>query len=74
MWIKNSKQENFQVHEIPAPYIWDESFMTFYKRIDDEHKVGCMNTLRVTYIHTASFSAWYKLSGLFEKCSLSGAV
>jgi len=27
------------VHEIPAPYIWDESFMTFYKRIDDEHKV-----------------------------------
>merc|ERR1711971_1245682 len=27
------------VHDIPAPYIWDESFMTFYKRIDDEHKV-----------------------------------
>ena len=49
MWIKNSKQENFQVHEIPAPYIWDESFMTFYKRIDDEHKVGYMNTLVHTY-------------------------
>merc|ERR1719184_175304 len=27
------------VHDVPAPYIWDESFMTFYKRIDDEHKV-----------------------------------
>jgi len=27
------------VHEIPEPYIWNESFMTFYKRIDDEHKV-----------------------------------
>jgi len=27
------------VHEIPAPYVWDESFTTFYKRMDDEHKV-----------------------------------
>merc|ERR1712112_503637 len=27
------------VHDVPEPYIWDTSFMTFYKRIDDEHKV-----------------------------------
>merc|ERR1712216_882922 len=27
------------VHDVPEPYIWDETFMTFYKRIDDEHKV-----------------------------------
>ena len=27
------------VHDVPEPYIWDTSFMTFYERIDDEHKV-----------------------------------
>ncbi|CAH1795890.1 unnamed protein product [Owenia fusiformis] len=24
--------------DIPEPYCWDESFATFYKQIDDEHK------------------------------------
>merc|ERR1711872_578630 len=27
------------LHDVPNPYVWDESFTTFYKRIDDEHKV-----------------------------------
>jgi len=26
------------LHDVPNPYVWDESFTTFYKRIDDEHK------------------------------------
>merc|ERR1711887_5275 len=24
-------------HEVPEPYVWEPSFMTFYKQIDDEH-------------------------------------
>merc|ERR1712002_95152 len=27
------------VHDVPEPYIWEPSFMIFYKRLDDEHKV-----------------------------------
>merc|ERR1719244_2033499 len=27
------------LHEVPNPYVWEESFTTFYKRIDDEHKL-----------------------------------
>merc|ERR1712121_89033 len=27
------------LHEVPNPYVWDESLTTFYKRIDDEHKL-----------------------------------
>ena len=26
-------------HHVPKPYHWDDSVETFYKRIDDEHKV-----------------------------------
>jgi hemerythrin family non-heme iron protein len=25
-------------HKVPIPYIWDSSFSTLYKRIDDEHR------------------------------------
>jgi len=27
------------IHKVPEPYVWEPSFMTFYKQIDDEHKV-----------------------------------
>jgi len=33
------------IHPVPEPYTWDESFMTFYKRIDDEHK-GLFDCIR----------------------------
>merc|ERR1712198_699530 len=25
------------IHDTPEPYVWEPSFMTFYKRLDDEH-------------------------------------
>jgi len=27
------------IHKVPEPFVWEPSFMTFYKQIDDEHKV-----------------------------------
>ena len=50
--------------------------MTFYKRIDDEHKVSGMHTLRaISNVHTDTLQGialtW---SDLFEKFFFSGAV
>merc|ERR1712212_613036 len=34
----NLAYRGHMLHDVPNPYVWDESFTTFYKRIDDEHK------------------------------------
>ena len=33
-------------HEVPQPYSWEESFMTFYQQIDEEHK-GLFDCIQV---------------------------
>ena len=45
--IKNTDfgYKSKMVHDIPEPYTWDESFMTFYKQLDDEHK-GLFDCIR----------------------------
>merc|ERR1711971_494035 len=35
-------------HEVPEPYVWDESFATDYTRIDEEHDVLFANILAVS--------------------------
>merc|ERR1719180_164983 len=39
--IKNTdfKYIGLMPHHVPKPYHWDDSVETFYKRIDDEHKI-----------------------------------
>ena len=39
--VKNTdfKYIGLMPHHVPKPYIWDDSVETFYKRIDDEHKI-----------------------------------
>merc|ERR1712090_31443 len=35
-------------HEVPEPYVWDESFKTDYTRLDSEHDVLFQNILAVS--------------------------
>ena len=35
-------------HEVPEPYVWDESFATDYSRLDEEHDVLFANILAVS--------------------------
>ena len=35
-------------HEVPEPYVWDQSFATDYTRIDEEHDVLFANILAVS--------------------------
>ena len=60
-------------HPVFKPYHWDDSVETFYKRIDDEHKVSGMHTISNVHTDTLQGSAlpW---SDLFEKFFFSGAV
>merc|ERR1711872_159209 len=35
-------------HEVPEPYVWDASFSTDYKRLDEEHDVLFADILKVS--------------------------
>merc|ERR1712080_293976 len=48
--IKNTDfgYKGFLKHEVPEPYVWDESFKTDYTRLDSEHDVLFANILAVS--------------------------
>merc|ERR1712240_217899 len=48
--IKNTDfgYKGFLKHEVPEPYVWDESFKTDYTRLDEEHDVLFANILAVS--------------------------
>jgi len=51
--VQHIKNTDFEyrgklIHDVPNPYVWDETFATDYKQIDDEHTVLFENILAVS--------------------------
>jgi len=53
-------------HAVPNPYVWDETFATDYKQIDDEHTVLFENILAVSQ-HPEDPEVLAKLKTLLEQ-------
>merc|ERR1711887_268275 len=53
-------------HVVPNPYVWDETFATDYKQIDDEHTVLFENILAVSQ-HPEDPEVLSKLNTLLEQ-------
>ncbi|CAN0538645.1 unnamed protein product, partial [Ectocarpus sp. 8 AP-2014] len=53
------------VHEVPEPYIWEPSFMTFYKQIDDEH-VKLFDCIRECSEHPSDEAAFSTCKSLLR--------
>ena len=52
-------------HEVPEPYIWEPSFMTFYKQIDDEH-VKLFDCIRECSEHPSDEAAFSTCKSLLR--------
>merc|ERR1711982_235942 len=54
-WAQHIKNTDFGYrghlkHDVPEPYVWDESFATEYTRLDEEHDVLFAQILAVSQI------------------------
>jgi len=53
-------------YDVPDPYVWDESFLVGYKRLDDEH-VDLFDSLRAVEAARDSQETWDKMVDIYNQ-------